>query len=311
MKVSVGMITYNHDKFIGQAIEGVLNQQTDFEFELIICDDCSPDETKLIVDYYKEHHNYGYRIRYHRNTKNIGMFANGNLMLKYCSGEFIALCEGDDFWTDQNKLQKQYEILNNNYSISFVFHNSKIIFHDKLDFAINSIPNYIKGGSIFSTLDLILFKHNISTSSMFFRKKSLFFENLENYSLTEKLIQLVLSMDGFGFYISESMSAYRSNPVGVSYGISKFKATKLMISMLNDFNYLSLFKFHNLILVKKKQIILDLKVNHFINENKNKFYIIFSPKLLLFIILRVLLNLYINLKVSYSNKLFYNFRVKI
>jgi glycosyltransferase involved in cell wall biosynthesis len=310
MKVSVGMITYNHDKFIGQAIESVLNQITNFEFELIICDDCSPDDTKLIVDSYIEHHNYGYRIKYYRNNRNIGMFENGNLMLKSCSGEFIALCEGDDFWIDRNKLQKQYEILNNNNSISFIFHSSKIIFHDKLNSPINSISNHIKGGSVFSTFDLILFKYNISTSSMFFRKRSLFIKNLENYNLTEKLIQLILSLDGFGFYISEPMSVYRSSPVGVSYGISKLKATKLMISMFNDFNGLSMFKYHKVIRIKKNQIILDFKINNYIIENKNKFYILLSLKLLLFIFLRILLSLYLSLKVNYLNKFIYNFRIK-
>lgn len=109
VKVSVAMITYNHDSFIRQAIESVLMQQTDFRVELVIGEDCSTDGTRAIVTEYGER--FPDRIRLLLPEKNIGVKANGVAALKACCGQYIALLEGDDNWTDLFKLQKQVDFL--------------------------------------------------------------------------------------------------------------------------------------------------------------------------------------------------------
>lgn len=117
-KVSVIMITYQHEAFITEAIEGVLMQEVDFPVELIIADDCSPDRTAEIVIRYRDTHPKGHWIQYTRHTKNKGMTPNFSWALKVAKGQFIAFCEGDDYWTDPYKLQKQVDFLegNKNYS---------------------------------------------------------------------------------------------------------------------------------------------------------------------------------------------------
>src|ERR1035437_6654292 len=121
--VSVIMITYMHENFIRQAIESVLIQETKFRFESIIADDCSPDKTPEIVNEIISTHSKGYRIKYFRQKENLGMNSNGIFALSKCIGKYIALCEGDDYWTDPYKLQKQVIFLETNSHIAGCFHD--------------------------------------------------------------------------------------------------------------------------------------------------------------------------------------------
>ncbi len=103
--VSIKMITYNHAPFIAQAIEGVLQQKTDFPFELVIGEDRSTDGTREIVfEYQKKYPNI---IRVITSDQNVGMQKNGFRTMKSCQGKYIAFCEGDDYWQHPGKLQKQ------------------------------------------------------------------------------------------------------------------------------------------------------------------------------------------------------------
>lgn len=118
--VSVVMITYNHEKFIAEAIEGVLTQEADFPIELIIADDCSPDLTFKIVQHYIDNHKYGSWIRYQRHSTNIGMMPNLIWALENARGKYISICEGDDYWSHPLKLKKQVSFLDANPLMAFV-----------------------------------------------------------------------------------------------------------------------------------------------------------------------------------------------
>lgn len=110
--VCVIMLTYNHAPYLAEAIEGVLNQKTDFDTELIICNDCSPDSSDDVIRPLAEM--YPDRIRYFRYEKNIGFEENQRFAFQKCRGKYVAYCEGDDYWTDPNKLQFQFDFLENN-----------------------------------------------------------------------------------------------------------------------------------------------------------------------------------------------------
>ena len=112
--VSVHMITYNHEPYIRQAIEGVMMQKTNFEFELVIGEDCSQDKTREICFEYQK--KYPDKIRvlwWHENLQKVSHPAGGNgrRTTAHCRGEFIAFCEGDDYWIDPLKLQKQVDVM--------------------------------------------------------------------------------------------------------------------------------------------------------------------------------------------------------
>lgn len=121
MKVTVCMINYNQEKFIKKAIESVLIQDCNFDFELLIGDDCSTDNSKSIVKNIIKNHPKGNIITLIEREKNLGMTPNFFETFKLCNGDFIALCDSDDFWRDTNKLQKQIDFLekNKDYIVSF------------------------------------------------------------------------------------------------------------------------------------------------------------------------------------------------
>ena len=107
--VSVKMITYNHAPYIARAIEGVLQQKTEFPFELVIGEDCSTDGTREIVSEYQKR--FPEIIRVVTSETNVGMIRNGYRTEKACTGKYIAWCEGDDYWHNPHKLQKQVEYM--------------------------------------------------------------------------------------------------------------------------------------------------------------------------------------------------------
>ncbi|MFC1761264.1 glycosyltransferase [Planctomycetota bacterium] len=116
--VSVKMITYNHEPYIAQAIEGVLMQKTDFPIELVIGEDCSTDRTREIVfDYQKKHLDI---IRVITPDKNVGANKNNKITIKACRGKYMAFCEGDDYWHHPKKLQMQVDYLEDHPEVGLV-----------------------------------------------------------------------------------------------------------------------------------------------------------------------------------------------
>jgi len=149
-KLSIVVLTYNHSDFIIKALDSFLSQKTSFDYEIVIGDDASKDNTQQILKEYEKKHSNIFNITYR--SENIGMLPNFVSTLKACSGEYIAFCEGDDYWTDPLKLQKQVDFLaaNPNYGICFhdvMVYNNKtktlntddIIFNDKNEFDIEDL----------------------------------------------------------------------------------------------------------------------------------------------------------------------------
>ncbi len=119
--VSVHMVTYNHEAWITEAIEGVVMQETDFEYELVIGEDGSIDRTREICFEYQKR--YPDKIRVMWSEQNLGCRKNGLRCRIRERGEIIALCEGDDFWTDPKKLQKQVDLLRESRAVMSVAFN--------------------------------------------------------------------------------------------------------------------------------------------------------------------------------------------
>lgn len=125
MKVSIIMLTYNHEKFIEQALKGVLVQETNFPFELIVANDCSTDNTEEIIKAYRN--KFPVIIKGYDNKRNLGPRYNFIKAYGKTTGEYIAMCEGDDYWTDPLKLQKQVDFLAENKNHVLCFHNTRLI----------------------------------------------------------------------------------------------------------------------------------------------------------------------------------------
>ena len=204
MKVSVSMITYNHEKFIAQAVESVLMQKANFEYELVIGEDCSTDNTRqILLEYQKK---YPDKIRLLLPEKNLGMQKNAINTLQASRGQYIAALEGDDYWTDPLKLQKQVDFLEANPDFAICFHKVKIWEKGQLkDEYITSVPSV-------STTILDLAKGNyIHTPSCLFRNNTakILGANFHASPLGDYYIHMMNAQYGNIFYIDEAMAVYR------------------------------------------------------------------------------------------------------
>ncbi|CAG1066547.1 hypothetical protein BAC1_02166 [uncultured bacterium] len=128
MKLSVLIITFNHERYIAQALDSVLSQQTSFDFEIVIGDDCSTDGTRAIISEYQKR--YPEKIRLLPAEKNLGPTRNFIKTYKACKGQYVALLEGDDFWTSGVKLQKQADFLDAHERFVLCFTNSSVVNED-------------------------------------------------------------------------------------------------------------------------------------------------------------------------------------
>ena len=118
--VSACIITYNHEKYIKDAIEGALMQDVDFGYEIVIGEDCSTDNTlKICEEYQKKHPSI---IRILKRERNLGMNGNWLSTIRSAKGKYIAICEGDDYWTDKNKIKRQVDFLEKNPKFSMHSH---------------------------------------------------------------------------------------------------------------------------------------------------------------------------------------------
>ena len=120
MKISICIVTYNHEEYIRQCIEGVLQQDVDFEYEIVVGEDCSTDNTRSIIEELVAQHPNKLRVQYH--AKNLGAEKNFNQTISECKGEYIAFLEGDNYWTDTGKLKSQVRFLDMHQQAAFCFH---------------------------------------------------------------------------------------------------------------------------------------------------------------------------------------------
>ena len=128
LKVSVRVITYNHGAFIRQALDSVLAQRVDFRSELVIGDDCSTDGTRdIILEYQRRHPE---RIRVLLSERRFGGRHNFVRTLQACQGEYVALLDGDDYWTSNDKLQSQVDFLDSRRDYAIVFHDALVVYED-------------------------------------------------------------------------------------------------------------------------------------------------------------------------------------
>ncbi|MDU5111650.1 MAG: glycosyltransferase [Clostridium sp.] len=210
--VSISCITYNHEKYISDALYSFLMQKTDFDFEILIHDDASTDRTAdVIKDYQRRYPNiikpiYQTENQYSKGRRRIFYLFNDSRAV----GKYIALCEGDDFWTDPYKLQKQVDYMQKNPECSMCIHSADIVDGDRKLQGIKVRP-YKENRTVLID-DLIMGGGGFcATASIMYCKKDI--ENLPQFFMDAHVadypLQLILASKGQVYYIDESMSAYR------------------------------------------------------------------------------------------------------
>lgn len=158
------MCTYNHEDYIVQAIEGVLEQKTNFPIELIIGEDYSTDKTRAIVKEFAE--KYPDIITPILHEKNYGATYNLIHLITRSEADIIAICDGDDYWTDPLKLQKEYEFLSENNNIGMLCSKSRLFFQKK-----NRLEGYLGNANVETYEGLFEGYSDVSAPSLVFRKE--------------------------------------------------------------------------------------------------------------------------------------------
>jgi glycosyltransferase involved in cell wall biosynthesis len=244
--VSVVVSTYQHKPFIRECITSILNQETDFQYEILIGEDGSNDGTREICKELADLHPE--RIRLFLRDRNTSQFYdsdgnyvarfNVNWLRKSSRGDFIALCEGDDYWIDPNKLQKQVEALQNHTDCSFCFHPAKIEYFDlnkenkitgfhfqqveKIE-----IGDMIVGGGHYCPTASVMFNKEVNT-------KILASTYIHLFPVIDYYVQVLALTQGRGLYLPDVMSVYRFGvPGSWNQTISSIlKRVEHMISMM-------------------------------------------------------------------------------
>ena len=125
MKLSVFVVTYNQEQYIRQCLDSIVMQQINFDYEVIIGEDCSTDSTSQICDEYAEKYPF---IHVYHHQKNLGLVKNWEFVLNRCTGEYVAMIEGDDYWTNPNKLQTQVAYLEAHTDCQICFYKPSVVF---------------------------------------------------------------------------------------------------------------------------------------------------------------------------------------
>lgn len=242
MKVSVCMIAYNHEKYIVQAVESALMQQTDFDYEIVIGEDCSTDGTRaLLVNLQKEHPG---KIRLLLPERNLGMMPNFIATLKACRGQYIALLEGDDFWTHPHKLQKQADFLDANPDFVMCVHKVEV-----QDEAGNRSCANTEQPDVVYVKDIITRDWFIMTCSITFRNGLVtypkWFYRVRN---GDYALQLLVSHHGLTRYLPEVMGVYRRHSGGASAALQNYSLLcRSLLFLFIHFNRHSGYKYRHII----------------------------------------------------------------
>lgn len=256
--VSVLCLAYNHEKYIRQCLDGFVMQKTNFKFEVIIHDDASTDNTANIIREYEEKYPEIIKPIYQKENQ----YSQGkkNILFPLTKGKYIAICEGDDFWTDDYKLQKQVDTLENNPNCKCCVCTVRDANED------GSMMDTTHPSTVFDSgvlhiedfLKLACKEYVFQTSSYLFLR-SAYIEYIEHTPKYKKVspvgdwpILLYFSEIGDIYYIKDEMSCYRRNAIG-SYTTSMISSTinkrkkynKGLINMIESFDECTNQKYHS------------------------------------------------------------------
>ena len=210
------MITFNHERFIAQAINSALEQKTTFTVEIVISDDCSTDKTGEIIKEFAQ--KYPDKIRAELHDKNLGASNNALYTLSMCYGEYIALLEGDDYWTDPFKLQKQIDFLEANKSYSLCTHLFKTYDDENMIWGKDIYPKSFDTNEKWKDISIdTMFKPWLTqTLTMVFRKDMFEFHAINKYAMfgDVHLIYLLL-LKGSGRCLNFVGGVYRMHNNGI------------------------------------------------------------------------------------------------
>lgn len=270
--VSISCITFNHENYIADALDSFINQKTDFLFEVLVHDDASEDDTPQIIQRYQEKYpNIIKPILQKENQYSKGIRRiDHRYILPRAKGKYIAICEGDDYWTNPYKLQKQVDYMENNPKCGICFHSASKV---DINRNIKEIVRPYKNNTIVPVADLILGGGGFMATNSIVYKKELFLNPPKLYFTSpvgDYPLQMLLSTKNYGYYMDQDMSSYRIGVSG-SWSDRMKKDTEENVEnrvnhineiniMLDNFNKYTKCKYNNAIEQKKRENKLEVLI---------------------------------------------------
>ena len=233
IEVTIICLTYNHSSYIATCLDSLLNQKTSFRYKILVHDDCSDDGTLDIVkDYQIQFPQLVEVIEEEQNCFRQGIWVRP-IIFRHVSGQYIALCEGDDYWTDEHKLQKQYDYIQNHSECSLIVHAADV-FDDRLKSYVEPLaPSALERN--YSTSEIISSRGWLwATNSMFFKAEYYVYpEEFRNWGVGDFPLSIYLSMMGAVHYLPEKMSVYRKYAKG-SWSSSNARSLRVRTASLRS-----------------------------------------------------------------------------
>jgi len=217
MKVSVWMTAYNHEKYLAQCLDSVLMQKTDFDFEIVLGEDCSTDRTREIASEYQK--KFPDRIKLFLPEENIGMMEMDVATHGLCKGEYLALLNGDDYWTDESKLQTQSDFLDRNPDTVMCYHKALV---ENEDTGYTFETDYLETTDTLPVESLFLGYNPVMTPTVMVRNILDLPGWYAEMPYGDMLLYLLLSQKGKIRYINKLMSIYRIHSSGQWQGESVY-----------------------------------------------------------------------------------------
>ena len=236
MTLSVIMMTYNHENFIEAAVNGILLQKVKFNIELIIADDFSTDNTENKCRLL-ESSNSNISIHYIRNKFNLGPIKNFKCAYNFCSGKYIALCEGDDYWTDPYKLQKQVNFLESNEEYSHCWTRFYKLEEKSNVLKIDSNDRFFVNKDVGSEYSFQTFASGweLGIQTLVFKKDCFDVENFKKFKYFRDIHLIVCLLEkGKGFCINSFDAVYRIHGSGIHSGIEIEKQDEIAFNIYKE-----------------------------------------------------------------------------
>ncbi|MCQ9640302.1 glycosyltransferase [Chryseobacterium sp. WG14] len=232
--VSVIMLTYKHAPYLKQAIEGVLAQKTDFPIELIICNDNSPDYSDAIISEYAAR--FPDLIRYFNHKENIGFVENQRFAFGKAQGKYLAYCEGDDYWTDHEKLQFQYDFLEANPDYVMVTARNLLFHQDENKFTEDGKDYMFKNQEhIDYTQDSFFVQRPTQTFTYLVRRKFVDLKWIDVYPNYRDLYYFYHALEfGKGRSFNTIVGVYRLHSGGVFSSLENEKKFRTSINIFKN-----------------------------------------------------------------------------
>lgn len=238
--VAVFMISYNQQDYIVEALSSVLNQKTNFDYQVFLSDDASTDSTQQVVDNYLENHPKKRNVTFIKQKNNLGWMPNFIYTLQRCQdsgAKYIALCEGDDFWSNEDKLQKQIDLLKSNDDIVMACHRYKELYNDG---STSDCPffrkDFFQGKDSFKFTQADFEKFiRIQTMTIVFRSDALDLSLRTKYQFyCDTHIKHHILDHGLGIYTKDFDAVYRIHGNNVFMSMDQRKKTKFSYDVYND-----------------------------------------------------------------------------